>query len=216
MSTTPIQQRLRITFGKYGALKYIGNLDVAKTWERVLRRAALPILYTQGFNTRPRIQLALALPLGITSECEIIDVALKSRIPLDGLADTLLAVSPAGLTIEQIEEVPTLADPLESQIRAAEYRITFVDGVDVAELQTRIDALLAHESIIKEKQRKGKRQVYDIRPLIHDLHITPPGELEARLAAGTQGNLRPDDLLAELGYDGVYVQMHRYRLHLVR
>ena len=56
---------------------YTSNLDVAKIWERVLRRADLPILYTQGFNTRPRIQLAMALPLGITSECELLDVALR-------------------------------------------------------------------------------------------------------------------------------------------
>jgi uncharacterized protein (DUF2344 family) len=62
---TPIMQRLQITFGKFGALKYTGNLDVSKVWERVLRRAKLPLLYTQGFNTRPRIQLASMLPMGV-------------------------------------------------------------------------------------------------------------------------------------------------------
>ncbi len=63
----PTKQRLHITFGKFDALKYTSNLDIAKIWERVLRRANLPILYTQGFNTRPRLQPATALPLGITS-----------------------------------------------------------------------------------------------------------------------------------------------------
>ena len=66
----PIKQRLYIRFGKFDALIYTSNLDVAKTWERVLRRANLPILYSQGFNTRPRIILASALPLGISSECK--------------------------------------------------------------------------------------------------------------------------------------------------
>ena len=79
---SPVAQRLRITFGKSGALTYTSSLDVAKIWERVLRRAGLPIMYTQGFNTRPRIQLAMPLPLGITSECEILDIALREAIEM--------------------------------------------------------------------------------------------------------------------------------------
>jgi radical SAM-linked protein len=60
-------QRLRITFAKQGALKFIGHLDLAKTWERILRRAQLALAYTQGFNAHPRLQLASPLPLGFTS-----------------------------------------------------------------------------------------------------------------------------------------------------
>ena len=99
MSENPTKQRLRIVFGKFGALKYTSNLDVAKIWERVLRRADLPLLYSQGFNTRPRLQLATALPLGITSECELLDVSLREEISLEGIREALLAVSPEGLRI---------------------------------------------------------------------------------------------------------------------
>jgi len=62
---SPVLQRLRVTFGKAGPLKYTSNLDTAKIWERVLRRADLPILYTRGFNSRPRISLAMPLLPGI-------------------------------------------------------------------------------------------------------------------------------------------------------
>src|SRR5215813_5434575 len=85
----PIKQRLHITFGKFDALIYTSNLDIAKLWERVLRRARLPILYSEGFNPRPRIALASALPLGISSECELLDVSLRERIMLDGLIERL-------------------------------------------------------------------------------------------------------------------------------
>src|SRR5215813_4393454 len=90
----PIKQRLHITFGKFDALIYTSNLDVAKLWERVLRRANLPILYSEGFNPRPRLALASALPLGISSECEILDVSFKEIISLDGLAERIAATSP--------------------------------------------------------------------------------------------------------------------------
>src|SRR4051794_17382356 len=60
----PEKQRLRIIFGKLGSQKYIGHLDLAKTWERILRRAQISLAYSQGFNARPKMQLAAALPLG--------------------------------------------------------------------------------------------------------------------------------------------------------
>src|SRR5258708_16341321 len=79
-------QRLRITFGKLGSQRYIGHLDLAKTWERILRRAEISLSYSQGFSAHPKIQLATALPLGITCECELMYVSLDHPIPLDALA----------------------------------------------------------------------------------------------------------------------------------
>ena len=126
---TPIKQRLHITFGKSGVLKYTSNLDIAKVWERVLRRAELPILYSAGFNPRPRLQLATALPLGITSECEILDVSLREAIALSGLSEQLLNVSPEGLNIYKIEDVPVRSAALQTRVRSAEYRIRLIDEI---------------------------------------------------------------------------------------
>src|SRR5215831_6139020 len=120
---TPIKQRLYITFGKFDSLIYTSNLDVAKLWERVLRRANLPILYSEGFNPRPRLALASALPLGISSECEILDVSLREAISLEGLAERILASSPSGLRIFEIREVPVRSSALQTLVRRAEYRI---------------------------------------------------------------------------------------------
>jgi radical SAM-linked protein len=213
---TPIKQRLNITFGKFGALKYTGNLDVAKIWERVLRRADLPILYTQGFNTRPRIQLASALPLGITSECEILDVSLREPILLEGLAARLLEVSPPGLRIYQIDEVPVRSPALQALVRSAEYIITLEDGYDPDNLQARIDRLLDAEQILRERRGKKRTTTVDIRPLIHELRIDEEGRLRAHVACGERSNLRPMDLIEELGLSDEYHTIHRQRLHLER
>lgn len=212
---SPIQQRLRITFGKEGNLKFTSSLDIAKVWERVLRRANLPVLYTQGFNTRPRLQLAMPLPLGITSECEILDVALREPIEFEesDLIAELLAVSPIGLTIQQIEAVDIQSSAMQRLIISAEYRIRFEDGIDRDLLQQRIDELLAQEKIIIEKIQKRKRSVMDLRPLIVELHIDEENDLIAHLSVGERGNLRPDELLKQMGFQNEYTRVHRYKLH---
>lgn len=215
---SPVKQRLRITFGKLGTLKYTSNLDIAKIWERALRRADLPILYTQGFNTRPRIQLAMPLPLGITSECEILDAALRERIDFQEaeLIERLLQVAPRGLTIHAIAEVEVRAATMQSLVLSAEYRIRFEDGIDAAMLRARIDDLLNRESIIVEKVRKRRRSVMDLRPLILELYIDEANDLIAHLSVGDRGNMRPDQLIEQMGLADEYFSAHRRKLHTLQ
>lgn len=210
----PIKQRLYIQFGKFGALVYTSNLDVAKTWERVLRRANLPILYSQGFNTRPKIALASALPLGISSECEILDVSMREPITLEGLVERIQATSPAGLRIYDIYEVPVRSGTLPTRVRSSEYRIHFEDGIDRENLQLRVDKLINSDTMEKIKEVKGKEVSVNVRALVHDLHIDADGDLIAHLTVGDKGNVRPDEVLAELGLSDAIVSIHRYKLHI--
>ena len=215
---SPVKQRLRIIFGKAGTLKYTSSLDIAKIWERVLRRADLPILYTQGFNTRPRIQLAMPLPLGITSECEILDAALREKTDFQEaeLMARLLRVAPSGLTIHAIAEVEIWASTMQSLVLSAEYRIRFEDGIDASILRARIDDLLNRKSIIVEKVRKRKRSVMDLRPLIIDLYMDEADNLIAHLSVGDRGNMRPDQLIEQMGLADEYFSVHRCKLHTLQ
>jgi len=210
----PIKQRLHIEFGKMGALKYTSNLDLAKIWERVLRRAGLPILYTQGFNARARIQLASALPLGITSECEILDVSLREAVSLDGMIERLAAVSPAGLPIYKVIEVPVRSPALQTLVRSSEYRIQLEADADRRILEERIAALLSSETIDTVRERKGRDVAVNVRPLIYDLYLDGNGDLIAHLAVGAQGNMRPDEIVELLGLTDRVYGVHRLRLHL--
>ena len=214
---SPVLQRLRVTFGKSGPLKYTSNLDTAKIWERVLRRADLPILYTKGFNTRPRISLAMPLPLGISSDCEILEISLRERIEVceGALRERLLAVSPQGLTVGAIVEVDPRASTLHSLITSAEYRIRFLDDIDSDRLQLKIVELLNRESIIVDRVRKRKRSVMDIRPLILEVYLDQNDDLIAHLSVGDRGNLRPDQLIEHLGLTDLHHDVHRYKLHFL-
>jgi len=215
---TPVQQRLRITFGKSGTLKYTSSLDISKIWERVLRRADLPILYTKGFNTRPRIQLAMPLPLGITSECEVIDVALRETITLDEekLIALLLNVSPRGLDIHKIEDARISESAMQTLVLSAEYRIRFEDGIDKALLQSKVDHILSQDRIVVDQTKKRRRSVIDLRPLIIDLTVNENNDLIAHLSVGDRGNMRPDQLLRQMDLSDHYVSVHRYKLHSLK
>lgn len=208
--TEPIAQyRFRITFSKNGPLRFIGHLDLAKTWERVLRRAGVPLVYSQGFNPQPKMQIAAALPLGVSSECELLDIWVKEPLSPEALVGQLNAVSPTGLTVLHAEAVSLKGPALQTQTVAADYRIV-TDEVDEEELQRRVDDLLAQERL--DRERRGKS--YDLRPLIFQLEVAGANELRARLALGEQGTARPDELLSALELSPNRARCHRLRLHL--
>lgn len=213
IDNNPIKHRLNVRFGKFGALKYIGHLDLAKTWERVLRRANLPVLYSEGFNTRPRIQLASALPLGITSEGELLDVSLKEVIPLEGIAEQLQAVSPEGLKVYEVNEVSRFGRSLQGQVRSAEYNVRFSEPVTAELLNNAIQALFARGKIVIIKQHKRDAGL-DILPLIYELHLQDTDTLFAHVATGDRGNVRIEDIMAEMKLDSFVPRIHRLRLHL--
>ena len=161
--------RIRITFAKQGALRYTGQLDLHKLWERAARRAELPLAYSQGFHPQPKINIAAALPLGFSSRCEVIDIRLENEIKLDGLGERLSNTLPSGIQVLNVESVDERAPALQTQIAAAEYEVTLTESVDESGLRRKVDSVMESESIIRE--RRGKK--YDLRPLIESLSLTP-------------------------------------------
>src|SRR5687768_17732506 len=159
--------RIRITFAKKGPLRYTGHLDLHKLWERAARRAQLPLAYSQGFHPQPKMNMAAALPLGFSSRCEVMDMKLEHEIQLEGVRETLQQTLPSGIQVLSVESADERAPALQTQVESAEYQVTLTESVDAAELKRKIDSVMESESIIRE--RRGK--MYDLRPLIEDLHI---------------------------------------------
>jgi radical SAM-linked protein len=206
-------QRLRITFGKIGSQKYVGHLDLFKTWERILRRAELSLLYSQGFNARPKMQLASALPLGITSECEILDIWLDHPLPTEGLAERLMTVSPPGLPIYRIEEVPPKSPALQTLVESGVYLMTPTEPLqanEVADLRRRVFDLMSQSEVMRSRRDKP----YDLRPLIRALSVDDTGQIRAELSLSEQGTGRPDELLDALGLKLDAMAVHRVEIRL--
>jgi radical SAM-linked protein len=206
----PTPMRIRVTYAKHGDLRYTGHLDLQRVWERTLRRSGLPIVFSQGFNPLPKLQLAGALPLGIASSCEVMDFWLGERLDLLEVARFLKAALPPGLEISDVTEVELRSPALETQLRSAEYKVTFKEPIDTVELEKKVSELLASESLPRE--RRGK--TYDLRPLIEGLRVEPDGGLYMKLAIRPGATGRPEEVLTALALDWTASHIIRQRIDL--
>src|SRR5512133_2905366 len=131
--------RVRMTYARQDALRYVSHLDMQTVWERTLRRAGVPLAYSQGFNPRPRLHLASALPLGFLSRCELTDFWLnyppETPAPdLDALKRQVQASAPPGLEIQSAELVALNEPALQTQVQSAEYLAVPFDPMEAAVL----------------------------------------------------------------------------------
>lgn len=211
--------RVRLTFTKQGALRYTGHLDLHKILERSIRRAKLPLAYSQGYHPQPKINLAAALPLGFSSCAEVMDIWLNEDV--DDVVAALQANVPPGLTILQAEHVDERAPSLQTQVIAAEYQVEITEAgyarrpepVEGSGLNERIASILESESIPRE--RRGKK--YDLRPLIKSLSSFPLREGSGLrvlmcLSAREGATGRPEEVLDVLGVAFESTKIERSRL----
>jgi radical SAM-linked protein len=210
------QQRLRVTFAKGPQLKYISHLDLALAWERALRRAGIPLAYSQGFNPQARLQLASGLPLGYTASAELMDIILTEPVSPEEFVTRVRPVLPEGLSVVAAEEVPLKSPTLQSALRQAEYGVTVETWLSGHELASRITHLLACDRLEQQRVRKRRVETFDLRPLVDDIRLEAIGQGQAvlwmRLSAGQRGNARPDAVLAALGLGDASTQVERTKL----
>jgi len=114
-------QRLRVAFVRGEPIRFISHLDLLRLWERALRRARVPLAYTQGFNPHPRLSLASPLAVGVIGERELMDVYLAERIESERFRAAVSRQMPEGLRLLDATEVDLNAPALPAQVRAAEY-----------------------------------------------------------------------------------------------
>jgi radical SAM-linked protein len=210
--------RLRLTYSKTGSLRYTGHLDLHQVWERTVRRAGLPLAYTQGFHPTPRLQIAAALPLGFIGRQEVLDLWLTAPPPPGDLCLLLQAAAPPGLGILSIVQVDDKSPALQTQVESAEYLISFLEPPDSLALAAGVSQVLAAASLPRE--RRGKP--YDLRPLLLSLELLPIDEapaasqpapgLSMRLAAREGATGRPEEVLAVLGLPLENARIERTRL----
>jgi len=206
--------RVRFRFSKLGKIRFTSQRDVARMWERALRRAALPMAYTEGFNPRPQLSFGLALPTGAESLAEYVDVALDpERAAAAGIVPSSLpavldGLLPEGLHIEEAVAVERSKDSLQQMVTSCSWTMRLA-GVDRAELTTMVAALLAADSVPITRERKGREELDDLRPSVlalaeadaaTDASVDPTGRtvgLVAELSTRPRG-VRPVELLRGL------------------
>lgn len=195
-------QRLRLTFGVSSPICYASVLDMGRLWERLLRRARVPLAYTQGFNPHPRLQFADALPVGYDSVCELLDMWLAERQDLAAFTQAVAQQAPAGLSVLAAEEVALNAVSPQSTMRQAEYRVALDTGSSRDDLAAAVERILAQPSIIRRRIKKGELAEYDLRPLLYEIALLDEHDgqqmLRLLLRCGSQGAGRPEEVVAAL------------------
>jgi radical SAM-linked protein len=196
--------RIRIGYKKELPLRFTSALDIQGIWERSLRRSDLRISYSQGFHPQPKIQLGLPLPLGFISDDEQVDVWLQNEVEIEALATLISPNLPDGITIISVSDIELDLKPLVTTISNSEYTVKFWDTeLNLISLQSRVENLLGQEEIIRIK-RNSKQ--YNLRPLIHDLHVQSDPEHENEfplfmsLTAKQNQMGRADEVMLALGY----------------
>ena len=199
-------RRLRLRFTKFGKVRFTSHRDVARMWERALRRSRLPVAYSQGFVPHPLVSFGLALPTGCESLGEYLDVRLgpaeAGENPVADLPAALSILLPVGIDVTAAALVEEAEGSLQQEVASCDWELEVL-GVPGEELRGQVEKLLAAPILTVRRERKGRQAEDDIRPAILALSVTSPnGHLEAELATHPRG-VRPGDLVAALGTDVV-------------
>lgn len=192
-------QRFRVWFRKGERVRYISHLDVLRSWERSLRRAELPLAYSQGFTPHPKLAFASPLPMGFTSEAEVMDVTLDDRVEPDDFVRRLAEQTTEDLAVLRVEEVAANAPAPQAAMLWADYRLCL--PVAYAEADRSVREFTAAEALPFKEERGERVREYDLRKACAWLRARPVEggtELEMRLQADQDLTARPEAIVAAL------------------
>ena len=217
-------QRIRVWFGKIGEMALVSHLDLVRLFDRVVRRAAIPISFTGGFHPGPRISIANALSLGATSSGEIVDFELTKVIDLETFKQQLSGQLPADLPVYQVEEIPLNAPAATRLLEKAEYLLTFnSEGIDCQQWQNWLEAIKQATVMEREKTTKsGKKVTINLREQLYELELKTVDKQAVLCYVGSCRNdgtlLQPDHIVEMLervsGQEISLLNCHRQRLIL--
>lgn len=200
---------VRVVFSKTGRARFISHLDLVRTMTRVMRRAAIPLWYTEGFNRHPYLTFAAPLSLGFEGLRETMDLRLEEDMPYSELVERLNAAFPEGFEAISAAEAVCKA----GELGLSTYRLTLDCPPDV------VRALLAQGEILVEKRTKKKTiKTIDIRPAFANAQVEENGEgtvVTVTLPTGND-NVNPSLFLQALnGATGEEYHMRVMRLELL-
>lgn len=211
-------QRLRIRFYRGPELRFISHLDIMRLWIRALRRAQIPLVYSEGFNPHPKISIAAPLSVGTTGENEFMDVMVERLVSPHWLMNAVNQQLPRGIEILEVYPIASHVSSLQSQVCSAIYRVEVVTGKSVEEIEADIHRLLSLEHLPWHHERDTGRRNYDLRALIEDVKVEGYQDgictLEMKLRCDEVGSGRPEQVIFALGFNEHPKAIHRVKLVL--
>lgn len=185
--------KLRIKFKKYGAVRFIGHLDVMRFFQKAIRRAGIDVAYTAGFSPHQIMAFAAPLGVGLTSNGEYMDIEVHSLVSCRDVLEKLNKASVPGIEITSVKILPEGAGNAMASVAAASYTVRFKEGREpVTDISAVLpDFLVREHIIITKKTKKGAREI-DLKQGIYSLaYNSEQGLLTMLVDASSSGNIKP-------------------------
>lgn len=188
-------------------MRFTSHRDFARAFERAVRRAGVPVAFSQGFTPHPKISYASAAPTGVASEAEYLEIGLQARVDPSELRAALDAALSPGLDVLDAVEAPE-GTSLADRIDASRWRIE-LPGVEPDIAAKAVAAFLHTEEVLVERMTKQGRRSFDCRNAVTSINVTDPSSVPSEADAvpcaiidlvvrQVTPAVRPDDVLSGL------------------
>lgn len=207
----------RIKFSKTGMAKYISHLDLLRCFTRSIMRAELPVRYSQGFNPHQRITFSLPLSIGVTSECEFVDIDFEDGVSHEEIREKLDKNLPPDISVLNVCDITKSANDIVS----ARYRVSLFTDEEFDSLKLREFFDMGEVAITKKTKKKGEVQV-NLMDFVKGWNMLEASnsedgymtEFELKLSAGGQSNLKPEIAVEALcSFLAPSVRVRSYDIH---
>ncbi|CUH97455.1 hypothetical protein P22_3585 [Propionispora sp. 2/2-37] len=196
--------KLRLEITKDEAIRYISHLDYARTLERTIRRAKLPVAYSEGFNPHMKLSFASALAVGITSDAEYVDIEFTEAVQPETIVFRLLQRVPQGIRIQKAKSIPERGQSLMASVNLAAFTIDtpLLPDKSAAMAYHSLESFNRAEQIFYTKESPKGRRVIDVKQfLLKKLEIAVTGgriKVKADIKITPIGSIKPSDILQVL------------------
>ena len=211
-------QRLRIRFYRGEEIKFISHLDIMRLWQRALHRAGIGLAYSEGFSPHPKISLAAPLPLGVTSQAELMDILATKWVSPHFFTAAVSQQLPPGIEILQVYPIALTMPSLQSQVAYTEYKVKMETEKGQKDIESALTSLLSVKHLPWQHQRDTGTRSYDLRALIDDLWLIDWHggycTIGMRLRCDSSGSGRPEQVITALGFTHHPQSIHRTKLIL--
>jgi radical SAM-linked protein len=197
--------QLRDRDSKSGRAQFLGHLDLTRTVLRALRRARVPLVYSHGFNPKPRVQFGPALSVGIESHGEYIDFESSARLDVDVARLAITGALPRGFEVLALREIQRGVPGLSEAARAAHYLAILPVGLRAAAAS---EAFARREALTVTREKNGKRITFPLEQWLLDVLEVDASTVRMTLRLDGEGaSVRADEVLAL-----IYGDAHGIRL----